>query len=225
MIDLPSSCIISSRLSSLDSKEVTRIVEFAKEKWREDEIKKRMKRNRSSPILGIGISNPEELCILVSNEIPVIHIQRECKSLQALQKRYCQTRKIKNRMYLLLTSSLWGMIYKFMMKHKGKLQRGEDTFHFSLLTRSNIPVPYYMIGGLTIGLTMSLCWFTQKLLRYGIRRSEYSVHEKNKVFLLIRNDALYSRSQFFMQTVVPSYLIGLSVCYFHKLSALFRMKQ
>ncbi|KAI8377181.1 hypothetical protein EDC96DRAFT_494771, partial [Choanephora cucurbitarum] len=220
MIGLPSSCIISSRLSSLDSKDVIRIVEVAREKWREDEIKRRMKRNRSLPILGVGISNPEELCILASNDIPVIHIQRECKSLQALQKRCCRTRKIKNRLYLWLTSSLWGMICRFAIKYRGKLKRGEDTFHLSFLTRSNIPIPYYMIGGITFGLTMGLCWFTQKLLRRDIRRSEYSVHEKNGVFLLIRNDTLYSRSQFIIQTVVPSYFISLSVCYFHKLSAL-----
>ncbi|KAI8082503.1 uncharacterized protein B0P05DRAFT_468044 [Gilbertella persicaria] len=212
MIELPSSYIISSRLSALDSKDVLRIVHFAQEKWKEQEIKKRMKK-RGSPILGIGISNPEELSTLVANNIPVIHIQRECKSLQALQKRHFKEKKIKNRIYLWLTSSLWGILCKFILRHKHRLKKGQDTFHFSVLNQSNVPIPHYMIGGITFTLTIGLCWITKKLLFQHIRTSEYYVHEKEGDFLLIRNDALYSKSQFIIQTIIPSFLIGFSVYY------------
>ncbi|KAG1077296.1 hypothetical protein G6F42_024939 [Rhizopus arrhizus] len=127
MIDIPASFIISSRLSVLDSKDILRVVHLAQQKWKESQVKSRMQQHSKTPLLAVGISNPQELSTVIASDIPIIHIENDCKALQAVQKREIQHQRHKSRVYMTLVSSLWGYLL-YQLKYNGifRLKRGTD---------------------------------------------------------------------------------------------------
>lgn len=216
MLDIPASFIISSRLSTLDSKDILRIIHLAEPRWQEGQIKQRMLKHHSTPILGIGISNPQELSQVISSDIPIIHIQNDCKSLQAVQKRSIQQYRFTSRFLMTGTASLWGLFGHQVVSSITQVllkSQGNDMVQLPVLESGNIPVPKYIICGYTLSVTLLLGWISKRLL-YDRMRNEYQCMEKEGEFLLLRNDVLYGKFRYFIQTIIPYCFIGLSVYHY-----------
>lgn len=207
MLELNPSFVISSRLSTLDSKDILRIIHLAEKKWNKKQIKARMRQHGGTPILGVGISNPQELSRVMYDDIPVIHIQSDCKSLQAVQRKYIRNLKIWHRVLMIGTSSLWGMFGYGLTQFTFK--RGNDTTQIRIFENGNIPVPNYILGASTLTFTFVLSWITKKLF-YNIR-DEYQIQVQDGECILYRNDIIYSKFKYFIRIVVPYWFIGLSV--------------
>ncbi|KAI8979268.1 hypothetical protein BDF20DRAFT_804184, partial [Mycotypha africana] len=110
MIHIPSSYIISSRFSTLEPNDILKIIHLAEQKWNEREIQKRLK-IPEKPFIGIGITNPQELDTVMNKQnIPIIHIHSDCKSLQANQKHKLKRQYYWHRCLWALESTLWGII-------------------------------------------------------------------------------------------------------------------
>ncbi|CEP09704.1 hypothetical protein [Parasitella parasitica] len=213
MIDIPASSIISSRLSVLDSKDILRVIHVAQQKWKESQVKSRMLNHKTTPLLAVGISNPQELSTVISSDIPIIHIQNDCKALQAVQRREIQHQRHKSRIYMTLLSSLWGYVF-YQLKHNSmfKLKRGADAVQYGVFERGNLPLPNVTIAGITLGLTACLSWVTKRILSQ--KRLQYDYIQQNEEFVVVRNDILYSKASFFARDVIPYCVIGLGVfCY------------
>ncbi|CAO3642154.1 unnamed protein product [Mucor hiemalis] len=132
-----------------------------------------MRHCKETPIIGVGISNPQELSRVMYNNIPVIHIQNDCKSLQAVQRKYIRNIKIWNRLLMIGTSSLWGL-FGYGLIHCN-FKRGNDTTQIRIFENGNIPVPNYIIVAGSLTFTFILSWITKKLLLQNIRK-EYQYH-------------------------------------------------
>jgi hypothetical protein len=210
MIDIPASFIISSRLSVLDSKDILRIIHVAQQKWKESQVRDRMLHYNKTPLLAVGISNPQELATVISNDIPVIHVQNDCKALQAVQKRDIQNQRRKSRIYMTLISSLWGFfLYQSKYNNIFKLKRGADAVQLRVFERGSLPLPNTMIAGIGVGLTMCLTWITKRILYK--KRMQYDYIEEDDEFILLRNDILFSRFSYFITGVIPYCIIGLGM--------------
>lgn len=216
MLDIPASFIISSRLSTLDSKDILRIIHLAQEKWNQAQVQHRMTKYKDTPIIGVGISNPQELSRVISSDIPIIHIQNDCKALQAVQKRHIAKTRFKNQLIMMGTSCLWGLFgYQVINTTSKILKRGSDMVQLPIFENGNLPIPNYIICGYTVSMTVILSWISKRLL-YNRIRMEYQYCEKEKEFLLLRNDVLYGKFRFFVQTIIPYCFIGLSVYRYKK---------
>jgi hypothetical protein len=207
MLDIPASFIISSRLSVLGSKEISSIIQLAQTRWKESQIQQRIKQRKM--ILGVGISNPQELATVIEHDIPIIHIQHDCKSLQAVQKRRVKQQKWMHRVQFLLSSSSWGLFGYCIQKLN--LKRGLDTMELDVFEKGKLPIPNYIIGIGTLTISVFLGYFTKRLLYNKIRKNEYEYIDKQDEFILLRNDVLYSQFRYILQTVIPYCFIGLSV--------------
>lgn len=207
MLELNPSFVISSRLSTLDSKDILRIIHLAEKRWNEKQIKARMSQHGETPVIGVGISNPQELSRVMYDDIPVIHIQSDCKSLQAVQRKYIRNLKIWHRVLMIGTSSLWGM-FGYGLTQFG-FKRGNDTTQIRIFENGNIPVPNYILGASTLTFTFVLSWITKKL--FCNIRDEYQIQMQDGECILYRNDIIYSKFKYFIRIVVPYWFIGLSV--------------
>ncbi|KAI9361363.1 hypothetical protein BD770DRAFT_408524 [Pilaira anomala] len=141
MKEIPTRFIISSRLSTLEPKEIIRIVYLAGSQWNEKQVKERMAKYPNRPFMGVGISNPQELSQVIKNDIPVIHIQEDCKALLGVQKRWVRNIKIWNRILNLTSASVWGL-FSFKVIHIIQLlKRGDSNVQFPVFERGNLPIP------------------------------------------------------------------------------------
>ncbi|KAI8640045.1 hypothetical protein BD408DRAFT_420379 [Parasitella parasitica] len=217
MIDIPASAIISSRLSVLDSKDILRVIHVAQQKWKESQVKSRMLNHKTTPLLAVGISNPQELSIVICSDIPVIHIQNGCKALQAVLRKQIHHQRHKSRIYMTLLSSLWGYVF-YQLKHNSmfKLKRGADAVQFGVFERGNLPLPNVTIAGITIGLTACLTWVTKRILFQ--KRMQYNYVHQNEEFVILRNDVLCSRASYLARDVIPYCVIGLGVFWYKKIN-------
>lgn len=215
MLDIPSCFVISSRLSTLDSKEVVGIIQLAGKKWNENQVLKRMNKYPVTPIIGVGISNPQELSRVISGDIPVMHIQDDCKALQAVQKRNIRNSRLCNRFVMMNSASLWGLFIHKMINNQGLFKRGQDIIQVPIFETGNLPIPNYIVGICTISITFILSWITKRILFNKIR-NEYEYYMENNQVILIRNDVLYSKTRYIIQTLIPYCFIGLSVYHFKK---------
>jgi hypothetical protein len=206
MLDIPASLIIFSRLSALDSKELSNIIKLAQTRWKESQIQQRIRQQKM--VLGVGISNPQELATVIEYDIPIVHIQHDCKSLQAVQKRRVKQQKWLHRVQFFLSSSSWGLFGYYLQKLK--LERGMDTMELDVFEKGKLPIPNYIIGLGTLTVTFCLGYFTKRLLYNNIRKNEYEYIDKDE-FILLRNDILYSQFRYILQTIIPFCFIGLSV--------------
>lgn len=207
MLEVPSQFVISSRLSTLEAKEILEIIQFTAKIWNEKSVEQRMKRYPSIPIMGVGISNPQELQRVISGDIPVIHIQDNCEALQAVQKREIRNRHFYHRWLLLSSASIWGIWIGQLVKSMRLLKRGHDVIQVPLFEKGNLPIPNYMMGLCTLSVTCLLSWFTQRV--HQKIRHEYAYFMDKKHMILVRNDVLYSKRRYFLQTVIPYCFIGL----------------
>lgn len=207
MLDIPASFIISSRLSVLDSKEISNIIHLAQSRWNESQVQQRIKQGKM--ILGVGIANPQELATVMAYNVPIIHIRHDCISLQAVQKRREKQQKWIHGVQFLLSSSSWGLFGYYLQKLN--LKRGMDTMELDVFEKGKLPIPHYIIFLGTLTISVSLGYFTKRLLYNKIRKNEYEYIDKQDIFILLRNDILYSRFRYFLQTVIPYCFIGLSV--------------
>lgn len=208
MVEIPASFIISSRLSLLDTKEILDILRLAQQRWKEKQVKKRMIDHKDTPLFAVGISNPQELTTVMEQDIPAIHIQFDCKALQAVQKREIRQQQFTNRLFMLMTSSLWGL-YVYHLKYSHIFKKGTDSVQLRVFERGTIPFPNAMVVGLGAGFSICLGWVSQRLL--SRQRKQYYCVENEKEFLLLRNDIIRSPCRFVVSNVLPYCLIGLSV--------------
>ncbi|ORE07160.1 hypothetical protein BCV72DRAFT_187632, partial [Rhizopus microsporus var. microsporus] len=120
MFDIPNQFIVSSRLSTLDSQDILAILQTAQSKWDERILLQRMRKHPKTPLICIGISNPQELERVIGHDIPVIHIQPDCKALQRVRERHDRYQSCINQLLWIGTSSLWGLlgytVKKFMQR-------------------------------------------------------------------------------------------------------------
>ncbi|GAN08784.1 hypothetical protein MAM1_0223d08300 [Mucor ambiguus] len=208
MIDIPASFIISSRLSALDSKDILRVIHLAQQKWKESQVKSRMQHHSTTPLLAVGISNPQELSTVIANDIPIIHIENDCKALQAVQKREIQHQQRTSRVYMTLLSSLWGLLL-CQLRYNGlfKLKRGADVVDLRVFERGSLPLPNIMIAGTSLGVMACLAWITKRRLHK--KRMQYDcIDGGDDGFILLRNDVSFSRFSFIATDVIPYCIIG-----------------
>ncbi|CAO3626449.1 unnamed protein product [Mucor fragilis] len=210
MIDIPASFVISSRLSVLDSKDILRVIHLAQQRWRESQVTSRMQHHSTTPLLAVGISNPQELATVVANDIPIIHIENDCKALQAVQKREIQRQRHKSRVYLSLLSSVWGcLLYQLKYNSLFRLKRGADVVQLRVFERGSLPLPNTLVAGISLGLTACLAWITKRVLHS--KRMQYGyIDGGDDGFVLLRNDVSFSRFRFLAADVIPYCIIGLA---------------
>lgn len=211
MLELPSSFVISSRLSTLDAKDVLGILHFAGKKWNERQVLARMRRYPATPVMGVGISNPQELHRVICGDIPVIHIQKDCEALQAVQKRDIRHQRLYHGFAMINAASVWGLFIQKMMKG-GIFERGQDVVQVAVFETGNIPIPNYVIGICTLSMTVILAWISKRVHHKMVH--EYAYYMEDKQMILIRKDVLYSKGRLFLQTVIPYCFIGLSVYHY-----------
>ncbi|KAI9481158.1 MAG: hypothetical protein EXX96DRAFT_607914 [Benjaminiella poitrasii] len=214
MVNLPGSCILSSRLSTLDPKDIGRIIQIAQERWEEKQISKRLQKTNDAEqiILAVGIANPRELEKVVSSQIPVIHIRPECQSLQAEQKRMIRHRKYSVGALFVASSTIWGLFAYFVQYHVTRLfQKGQEAVELHPLEGSKVivTIPNLVVASSCLAVTVGLGWLTKCVLK--MKRHAYEYHESHGEFILLRNDVLESVSGYCIKTIIPYCLIGLSV--------------
>ncbi|KAI8091877.1 hypothetical protein BDF21DRAFT_410424 [Thamnidium elegans] len=214
MKEIPTSFIISSRLATLEPKDIVRIVYLCGSKWNDTQVTSRMKRYPNIPIIGVGISNPVELSRVIASDIPVIHIQNDCKALIAVQKRSTRNIKLYNRFLMINSAFMWGLFGYKMMNNK-LFKKGQDYVQFSLFEKGKLPVPNHIMVGCLATITAILSMVTRRILNRV--RSEYSYFQQEEKVILIRNDVQYSNFSYFIRTVIPYCFIGFSVYNFRKL--------
>jgi len=168
-----------------------------------------MQQHSKTPLLAVGISNPQELSTVIASDIPIIHIENDCKALQAVQKREIQHQRHKSRVYMTLVSSLWGYLL-YQLKYNGifRLKRGTDVVQLRVFERGNLPLPNMMVAGISLGLTACLAWITKRLLFKKRMQYDY-IDGGDGDFVIIRNDVSFSKFSFIATDVIPYCIIGL----------------
>lgn len=206
MSRINSDFITNSRLSTLEPKDIVRILYLAENKWNKRKVEERMNRYSQTPIIGIGISNPQELTQVMNSDIPVIHIENDCKSLQAVQRRLLKKTRLLNRLLTSISSSLLGYVVSFTSQLKFK--RGNDMIEIEIFENGILPIPNYIIGSTTLSITCALLWLTRKLLN----KPEYIYTAKEGECILYRSDILDNN---YYKYILPCFCLGLSF-YFTK---------
>ncbi|KAI9270561.1 hypothetical protein BDA99DRAFT_502126 [Phascolomyces articulosus] len=185
MMEIPSSFIVSSKLSPLEPSEIPRIVHLARTKCRPKCLEKRMRHYPKTPIMAVNISNPHDMHRVMSADVPVIHIQQDCLALQSAQLRHTRELKYCRIAEGLLSSGLWALY--FAAKRSTK--------------RRFLYVPVILTA------------YTAYFLRTS--RRDYTViseqEENNDDFVLVRNDVRRSPIQFILGTWVPYCMLGVSL--------------
>ncbi|KAG1056890.1 hypothetical protein G6F46_002732 [Rhizopus delemar] len=195
MFDIPNKFIVSSRLSTLDSKEILYILQLAHSNWEEQNLSKRMRRYPKTPIICIGISNPQELERVIHDDIPIIHIQENCIALQRVQERQDRYQNYINNLLWVGTSSLWGVVGYNIKRIKSF--RGTQW--------------KMVISGGVVCLSM---WTWYIILR--MKRHYKFLKDDGHAFLM-RRDVLRSRRNAVMQLLIPFWLFaGYSIEEFNK---------
>lgn len=225
MLDIPSECIVSSRLSNLDTKGksyelvllrfqmliskkgIHRIIHQAQTLVPESSFQKYIQNNPNRSFLAVGISNPEELRLVIDREIPVIHIQKNCQALQAAQSHCWSTRFYTRKMLKLVVSGLWSIFGAGVSKLRFK--RGQDNFDIPVLSGS-VPLPnILLVGGMScVGLL--LCLVTTRLIKSN--RRDYHVMDQEE-FILIQDSVRRGSMRFTIQSILPYTVIGLGLYY------------
>ena len=201
MVNIPPTFITSSRLSTLEPKDILTILQLTEKKWNRTQIEKRMSLYKETPLVGVGISNPQELDRVVYQDIPVIHIEKECKSLQAVQKKSARNIWFINRLLFVGTASMWGL-FGYNILNKRFFKRGSDITQIAVLEKGTIPIPNYMVATFTLSMTCLLSWMTKRLL-YNRMRTEYEYNDQEGECILYRNDVIYSKLQYFLRVILP----------------------
>ncbi|KAI9264432.1 hypothetical protein BY458DRAFT_514000 [Sporodiniella umbellata] len=189
MFNIPNKFIVSSRLSTLDSQDILRILQVTQSNWDEKILARRMRQYPQIPIICIGISNPQELDRVVNDNIPIIHIQDTCIALQRVQERQGNFMHYVNCLLWMGTSSAWFLV--------GYTARKTKIFEENSR----------MMLGISGGVICLSLWTYYVVLR--MRRHYLFLKEKGRV-ILMRKDILRSRHTL-IQILMPLWaLIGYS---------------
>ncbi|KAI9488000.1 hypothetical protein BDB00DRAFT_850597 [Zychaea mexicana] len=183
-MDIPTSFIVSSKLSPLEPADIPRIVHLAKQKCRPSCLERRMRKHPKTPIMAVGISNLHDMQRVMTADVPVIHIQQDCLALRGAQLRHTRELKYCRVVEGLLSSGLWALYF-------AAVTTGTRS---SMMKRRFLYVP------------MILTAYTAYFLRTS--RRDYTVLEDNASFVLVRNDVRRSRVQFVLRTWVPYCILG-----------------
>lgn len=202
--EIPSSSIITSRLSRVDIQDIIKIVYSLKEIKGEQEINARTRQKQY--ILGVGISNNEELNQLkYIREMPIIHVQKECQSIIQLERTKTKSENFRNRFYFQLCQPILWIFYGIKMKQLlNHLKQGKEAVDYRLFRKSTIPIPNYAIVLFTLSTTTLLSYVTKKLITYS-RKKQYQFIERNNEFFLIRNDVFYGKWHYYWYYFVFPY--------------------
>ncbi|KAG2225093.1 hypothetical protein INT45_011775, partial [Circinella minor] len=193
-MEIPSSFIVSSKLSPLEPTEIPRIVHLAKAKCRSKCLEKRMRLYPKTPIMAVGISNLHDIQRVMTADVPVIHIQQDCLALKSAQLRHTRELKYCRIVEGLLSSGLWAVY--FAAKRTTK--------------RRFLYVP--------VILTAYTAYFLRTSRRDYTVVGEHLHNQQNNVnnsslddFVLVRNDVRRSHIQFMLGTWVPYCILGVSL--------------
>ncbi|ORX42931.1 hypothetical protein DM01DRAFT_1411732 [Hesseltinella vesiculosa] len=189
MLTIPSSFVVSSKLSPLHPEDVDRLVRLVQTYWDEECVGDIMTQHPQQPLVAAGISNPQDLSRVLTTGVPVIHLERECSSLQLSQRRYWQGTQRQQAIGYVCSSLLWGACGSVFVMPMSKHQRWLD----------KLPAPV-VYGGTTMAV-VGLGLYTAQLLR-SLRYNYSTVLLDNEYFLL-RDDALQSTSRYLLKTLVP----------------------
>ncbi|KAI8878134.1 hypothetical protein K501DRAFT_259195 [Backusella circina FSU 941] len=209
MLDIPSKCIVSSRLSNLDTEGIRRVIHQAQTLVPESSFQKHFRNNPNTSLLAVGISNPEELRLVIDRDIPIIHIQKNCQALQAAQKHYWGTRFYTRKLLKLVVSGLWAIFGTGVSKIRFK--RGQDNVDVPVLNGS-IPLPNLLLVGSMSCVGFLLCLVTKRLIKSN--RRDYHVMDQEE-FILIQDNVRRGSIKFTIQSILPYTVIGLGL-YFRK---------
>lgn len=222
MFDIPNQFIVSSRLSTLDSQDILTILQTAQSKWDERILLERMRKHPKTPLICIGISNPQELERVIGHDIPVIHIQSDCKALQRVQERYDRYQGYINQLLWIGTNSLWGLLGYSIQIIVGP---SPDTMATAIQLNPNVYSAGYQIYGFgqTIWNKLAVKKFMQRvppkwlgiLCGSGVCLSLWTVYLMRRIkrhykfikdhehVLLMRKDVMSARGHCWMQLFLP----------------------
>ncbi|KAI8374334.1 uncharacterized protein BYT42DRAFT_639450 [Radiomyces spectabilis] len=176
MLDIPSSFIASSSFSSLEAKDILRLHSLIQTRWHEKRIQRRMHQRPHTPILAIGISNPQHLQRAMEMKIPVIHIDRHCLALKRVQQRYYRFFYWKNQCTCFLLLALTSLV--------GPGQRALK-YGMKLLNRYEGISKHHVIRGYVVGTS-----FLVSLIYMRWMRRQYHVIEIEDELFLLRDDVM-----------------------------------
>ncbi|CAO3681290.1 unnamed protein product [Rhizopus stolonifer] len=149
-----------------------------------------------TPIVCIGISNPQELERVIHDNIPVIHIQEDCIALQRVQERQDRYQNYINNLLWIGTSSAW-----YLAGHSIKKVKTLEANRW--------------IMGLCGGTACLSLWTYYVILRM---KQHYRFLKDDGRAILIRKDVIRSRRNTLMQVLIPFWaLVGYSVEAFNKI--------
>ncbi|KAI8145486.1 hypothetical protein BJV82DRAFT_603842 [Fennellomyces sp. T-0311] len=180
-MDIPPAFIVSSKLSPLEPSDIPRIVHLARTRCRNDCLKARMRDHPKTPIMAVGISNPYDMQRVMTADVPVIHIQQDCRALRGAQHRHTREIRYCRAFEGILSSGLWALYCASKSSTKRRL----------------LYVPVILTA------------YTAYFLRTA--RRDYTALEEEDDFVLVRNDVRRSKIQFVLRTWVPYCVIGVSI--------------
>ncbi|KAI7881298.1 hypothetical protein K492DRAFT_67466 [Lichtheimia hyalospora FSU 10163] len=173
MLKIPSTSIISSKLSPLEPADIPRIVQFAQSRCNNSCLERHLQTYPETALMAVGISNQHDLQRVMTAQVPVIHIEHDCEALQGAHRRQHRDAKYMRFLHRTLSTGLWGLFFTF-----GAGVRNSTRLYPALLTAYTLYV-------------------------FRATRNDYSILQDEKHFVLIRDDARHTPMQFIMRTVIP----------------------
>ncbi|KAI8341401.1 hypothetical protein BC941DRAFT_467452 [Chlamydoabsidia padenii] len=188
MLDIPSSFILSSKLSPLEPKDVLRLLELAQTRWNDNCVERCMTTHPNRPLLAAGISNPQDLQRVITYGVPVIHLERECQSLQGAQRRHLNDLKYIHLFGFVGSASGWGGLGALISNQRYSRKLAESA-------------PAAMIYGGTTMVVVALSLYTAQFMR--TLRYTYKLRMIGDEYFLLRDDVVYSGAWFVLKKIVP----------------------
>ncbi|KAL0081425.1 hypothetical protein J3Q64DRAFT_1732118 [Phycomyces blakesleeanus] len=195
MIDIPSSYIVSSKLSPLEPQDVLRVLRLVQSEWNDECVKDRMNRH-PTPLIAVGIANPHDLQRVVRVGVPVIHLDRECRALKAAQARYLRELK-----YGQILASVGSAVLSGVLVARGLKQMNGRSLR-ALLSKKSWFWMYF--GG------AGLIWIGQVSLMRALKESYGLVTLQDECFM-VRRDLVVNKWRSVLQRWLPYCLLVGSV--------------
>ncbi|KAI8085177.1 uncharacterized protein BX664DRAFT_338735 [Halteromyces radiatus] len=188
MLNIPSSFILSSKLSPLEPKDVLRLLELAQTRWNDNCVQYCMDNHPNRPLLAAGISNPQDLQRVISYGVPVIHLEHDCQSLQGAQRRHLNDLKYIHFLEFISSAGCWGGLGALISHPRWSRKVTEN-------------VPAAMIYGGTTMAIVALSLYTAQFMRK--LRYNYKLKMIKDEYFLLRDDVVYSGFWFVTKKIVP----------------------
>lgn len=168
--------------------DVLRLLELAQTRWNDKCAEQCMTMHPNRPLLAAGISNPQDLQRVISYGVPVIHLERECQSLQGAQRRHLKDLRYLHWVGFLGSAGCWGGLGALLSNNRYSRKLTEHA-------------PVAMIYGGTTMVVVALSLYTAQFMR--TLRYSYKLRIIDEEHFLLRDDVVYSGAWFVLKKIVP----------------------